>query len=56
MGLPIQETDPSVITVIEKWESPEALQAHLTAPHMVDYQKKTKEMVTGISVKILTSV
>ncbi len=54
--LPIQETDPAVITVIEKWKSLEALNAHLAAPHMVEYQKKTKDMVEGISVKILEPV
>ncbi len=41
-GMPIQETDPSTVTIIEKWESPEALQAHLSAPHMVEYKEKTK--------------
>ncbi len=55
-GLPIQKIDPAVITVIEKWESPEALNAHLAAPHMVEYQKKTKEMVQSVSVKILAPV
>ncbi len=55
-GLPIQETDPAVITVIEAWESPEALQAHLAAPHMVAYKTKTKDMVTAVSVKILAPV
>ena len=55
-GLPIQETDPAIITIIEKWESPEMLKAHLAAPHMVEYQKKTKEMVESVSVKILEPV
>jgi quinol monooxygenase YgiN len=55
-GLPIQETDPAVITVIEKWESPEALKAHLAAPHMVEYQNKTRDMVAAVSVKILEPV
>jgi len=55
-GLSIQETDPAVITIIEKWESPEALKAHLATPHMVEYQKKTKDMVAGVSVKILEPV
>ncbi|WDP92339.1 MAG: antibiotic biosynthesis monooxygenase [Desulfobacter sp.] len=55
-GLPIQETDSTIVTIIEKWESPEALKAHLAAPHMVEYQKKTKDMVAGVSVKILEPV
>ena len=52
-GLPVQETDSSVVTIVEKWESIEALQAHLTAPHMLAYKEKTKDMVTDLKVKIL---
>ncbi len=55
-GLPVQKTDPGVITIIEKWESPEALQAHLASTHMLEYKQKTKDMVTGLSVKILAPV
>ncbi len=55
-GLPIQETATSTITVIEKWESMEVLQAHLSAPHMVEYKDKTKDMVESLTVKILKPV
>lgn len=52
-GLPVQDADPDTITIIEKWESTDALTAHLSAPHMLDYKEKTKDMVIGLSVKIL---
>ncbi len=55
-GLPIQETDASAVTIVERWESMEDLTAHLSAPHMVDYKEKTKDMVENLSVKILEQV
>lgn len=55
-GLPIQELAPSGVTVVEKWESPEALRAHLTAPHMLAYKEKTKEMVERLTIKVLSPV
>jgi len=42
-----------VVTVVEKWESVEALEAHLIAPHMVEYRKSVKELVVGASLEIL---
>ncbi len=42
-----------VVTVVEKWESVEALEAHLLAPHMLEYRKTVKEMVTGTELRIL---
>ena len=52
-GLPIQEADPSTVTIVERWESPEDLMAHLSAPHMKEYKEKTKDMVESLSVKVL---
>ena len=43
----------NVATVVEKWESIEALEAHLVAPHMIEYRKKVKDMVTGTELRIL---
>lgn len=43
----------NVVTIVEKWESIEALEAHLIAPHMLEYRKKVKEMVAGMSLQIL---
>lgn len=42
-----------VVTVLEKWESVEALEAHLMAPHMVAYRKVVKPIVVGTSLEIL---
>ncbi len=43
----------NVVTVIEKWESVEALEAHLIAPHMLEFRKAVQDLVTGITLQIL---
>lgn len=43
----------AVVVIIEKWESLEALQAHLTAPHMIDYRTRVKDFVAGVTLQIL---
>jgi quinol monooxygenase YgiN len=52
-GLPPQQLDENIVTVIEKWQSLEALRAHLTAPHMLAYKEKVKDIVAGVSLKVL---
>ena len=54
--IPIQEVDSTIVTVIEKWESINMLQAHLTAPHMIQYKSQVKGMVESVSLKILENV
>ena len=44
---------PDVVTVIEKWASVPALEAHLKAPHMAKYRAIVKDMVAGIKIKVL---
>lgn len=44
---------PDVVTVVEKWESVEALEAHLMAPHMTAYRKRVKRIVAGSSLAVL---
>jgi len=51
--LPPQERDENVVTILEKWRTLETLQAHLTAPHMVAYKEKVKNLVEKVSLKIL---
>ena len=51
--VPIQETDPNVVTVVEKWETFPHLEAHFTAPHMLEYKAKVEGMVEDVSLKIL---
>jgi quinol monooxygenase YgiN len=43
----------NVVTVVEKWESVEALEAHLMAPHMTEYRKAVKPLVVSASLDIL---
>jgi len=52
-GLPPQELNSNVVTIIEKWNSVEDLQSHLSAPHMVAYQKRVKNIVERVSIKVL---
>jgi quinol monooxygenase YgiN len=51
--LPPQSLDENVVTIIEKWESLEALRDHLNAPHMLAYKEKVKDIVEGVSLKVL---
>ena len=51
--LPIQQMNANVVTVIEKWESFPHLEAHSTAPHMLEYKAKVEGMVEDVSLKIL---
>ena len=50
------EVREKVITAIEKWESIEALEAHLIAPHMLDFRKSIEDMVANITLQILEPV
>lgn len=52
-GLPVQVHEASTVTIIEKWQSLDALKAHLTTPHMLAYKEQTKDLVVGISLKVL---
>jgi quinol monooxygenase YgiN len=42
-----------VVTVVEKWESLDALKAHLVAPHMISYRETVKDLVKGVSIQVL---
>ena len=52
--LPPQLIEPHVLTVIEKWESLDALYAHLNAPHMLKFKEDAKDLIESISLKILS--
>ena len=41
--------------VIEKWESLDALKAHAAAPHMAAYAAKTKELLAGRVIHVMSS-
>jgi quinol monooxygenase YgiN len=55
-GLPPQELNNNVVTIIEKWDSLEDLQAHLLAPHMLAYKENVKDLVDKVSLKVLGEV
>ena len=43
----------NVVVVVEKWESIEHLEAHLIAPHMLEYRQRVKEIVKGATIQVL---
>lgn len=45
-----------IVTVMEKWESVDALKAHLAAPHMLTYREQVADLITGTSIKVLKPV
>lgn len=54
-GLPPQELDKNVVTIIEKWDGLEELQAHLSAPHMLAYRERVKDLVVKVTLKVLAA-
>jgi len=52
-ALSIQDLDEHTVTIIEKWQSLEALRAHLATPHMLAYKEKVKDLVENVSLKVL---
>ena len=51
--LPPQRLDEAVVTIIESWESVDALRDHLVAPHMLSYKETVKDMVVDVTIKVL---
>ena len=52
-GFVPQSVDENVVTVIEKWESLDALRDHIHSEHMLAYKDRVKDMVEDMSLKIL---
>ena len=48
-----QVLDENVVTIVEKWESLEALRGHLVAPHMAAYKEQVVDIVEGVEIKVL---
>ena len=48
--IPLRE---NTVTIIEKWESLQALQAHMQAPHMLEYRERVKDFVQSSTLQIL---
>ena len=47
------EIREDVVMVVEKWESTAHLEAHLIAPHMLEYRQRVKELVLSASLQIV---
>lgn len=45
---------PDSLAIVEKWESAEALRAHMASPHMAAYSAKTKDIVARRLLYILS--
>ncbi len=43
----------NTVTILEKWESLSALQAHIATPHMAEYQARVKDLLASRSLQIL---
>jgi len=53
-GLPVQaELRQNIITIIEAWESLDALQVHLKTPHMAAYREAVKDLVKNVMIRVL---
>jgi len=42
--------------VLETWESPEDLRAHIAAPHMKSYGEKTKDLIAKRTIHVLSAI
>jgi quinol monooxygenase YgiN len=42
-----------VVTMVEKWRDLPALQAHLTAAHMIAFRARVKELVVRVTLQVL---
>jgi quinol monooxygenase YgiN len=43
----------NTVTVVEKWRDLPALEAHLKAPHMIEYRTRIKDFVAGVKLQVL---
>ena len=56
-GLPVQGAlRENVVTLVEAWESVDALHAHLKTPHMARYREAVQDMVVNLTVDVLQPV
>ena len=52
--LPPQNLNRNIVTIVEKWESLDALKAHAASPHMAAYGAMTREMIANRAVHLLS--
>ena len=52
--IPVHEkAGEDVVTLLEAWESLDALKAHLQAPHMLSYREDVKDLLSKVSIRVL---
>lgn len=51
--LPPQVLNENIVTIVEQWESLDALKKHLAAPHMLKYKDRVKNIVENVTLKVL---
>ena len=44
---------PDRVTIVEKWQSLDALRAHDGAPHMLAYRSRVRDYIRGRDIRIL---
>ncbi|QGJ72121.1 Antibiotic biosynthesis monooxygenase [Planctomycetales bacterium 10988] len=47
-----QTVRPEVVTVVEQWESPAALKAHLDAPHMAAFRERVGDILENVTLYV----
>ncbi|MCA9105439.1 MAG: putative quinol monooxygenase [Pirellulaceae bacterium] len=49
------QADPDLdrVVVVEKWASIAALEAHLIAPHMLEYRGRVKGLIERVDIQVL---
>ena len=53
-AVPVQSpVRDDVVTVVEKWATLDALNAHLAAPHMGEYRQRVAGLVRKVTLQIL---
>ncbi len=55
-GMARQSLDHNLITIVEKWSDVEAWKNHLATPHLRAYHQQVKDMVEGVTLKVLQAV
>jgi quinol monooxygenase YgiN len=55
-GVGRQSLDHNLITIVEKWRDVEAWKDHLATPHLRAYHQQVKDLVEGVTLKVLQAV
>jgi quinol monooxygenase YgiN len=56
-SLPVQgDRRENVVVIVERWETLQHLEAHLVAPHMMEYRPKVREFIQRVGLQLLQPV